>query len=44
MPKNFEPNSTNPLDSIDGEPLQSSGFEDEQPEDGFDDGGDDGNQ
>jgi hypothetical protein len=31
------------INSFGGEPLEASGFEDEQPEDGFDDGGDDGN-
>jgi hypothetical protein len=31
------------LDAVGGEPLEASGFEDEQPENGFDEGGDDGN-
>jgi len=31
------------LDSFGCEPLEGSGFEDEQPEDGFDEGGEDGN-
>ena len=31
------------INSFDGEPLEGSGFEDEQPETDFDDGGDDGN-
>ncbi len=34
---------TEQLDSLGAEPLEGSGFEDEQPEGGFDDGGEDGN-
>jgi hypothetical protein len=43
VPSDSKPNLIEPLDAIGGEPLQSSGFEDEQPEDGFDDGGEDDN-
>ncbi len=43
MPSDSKSISTRPIDSLGGEPLEGSGFEDEQPEDGFGDGGDDGN-
>jgi hypothetical protein len=43
MLSDSKPNSIEPLDTIGGEPLEASGFEAEQPEDGFDEGGDDGN-
>jgi hypothetical protein len=45
MPSDFipDPKAKEPVHSIGGEPLEGSGFEDEQPEDGFEDGGDDGN-
>jgi hypothetical protein len=40
MPCLFPPVIQEQLDLIGGEPLEASGFEDEQLEDGFDDGGD----
>ncbi|HZT39982.1 MAG TPA: hypothetical protein VFA28_18965 [Bryobacteraceae bacterium] len=42
-PPNQEQLNQEQLDFIGAEPLEGSGFEDEQPEDGFDDGGEDGN-
>lgn len=43
MTKEFNLPSATPFDSIGGEPLEGSGFEDEEPDDGFDDGGGDAN-
>ncbi len=44
MPSDSTADSEALINSIGAEPLEGSGFEDEQPEDGFDEGGDDGNQ
>jgi hypothetical protein len=43
MPSDSKPKSIELLNAIGGEPLDGSGFEDEELEDGFDVGGEDGN-